>query len=103
MKIKELREKSIVEWLQTKELYKEELIQLRMQSTTKQIEKPSRLRDLRRGIAQLETLLREEEIKDPTGYATAIASAVPRKAAKETKSTGDKEGKAKKEKSKWLR
>jgi len=65
MKIKELREKSVEELRQTEALYKEELFNLRMQSSTKQIEKPSRLRDLRRGIARVKTLLREEEIENP--------------------------------------
>lgn len=73
MKIKELREKSLDELMQTEQLYKEELLNLRMQSTTKQLEKPSRVRDLRRGIAKIKTLIREEEIKNPEAVAKILA------------------------------
>lgn len=73
MKIKELREKSLVELRQAEQLYKEELFNLRMQSSTKQLEKPSRVKDLRRGIARVQTLLREEELKNPQAFQEAMA------------------------------
>lgn len=60
MKIKDLREKSIQELKQAETLYKEELFNLRLQSASNQLEKPSRVQELRRGIAQVKTLLKEE-------------------------------------------
>lgn len=73
MKIKELREKSLDELVHAEQLYKEELLNLRMQSTTKQLEKPSRVRELKRGIAQIKTLIHEEEIKNPEAVAKFLA------------------------------
>lgn len=61
MKVKELREKSIQELNQTELLYKEELFNLRMQAASNRLEKPSRVQFLRRGVARIKTLLREEQ------------------------------------------
>lgn len=63
MKIKELREKSEQELKQMEVLYKEELFNLRMQAASNQLEKPSRVQFLRRGMARIKTLLHEEELK----------------------------------------
>ncbi len=63
MKIKEIREKSVQELKQMEVLYKEELFNLRMQAASNQLEKPSRVQFLRRGMARIKTLLREEELK----------------------------------------
>ena len=41
---------------------REELFNLRFQSSTEQIESPARIRELRRGIARMETLLRERQL-----------------------------------------
>lgn len=64
MKISELREKSIQELKQTELLYKEELFNLRMQAASNQLEKPSRIQFLRRGVARIKTLLQEEGKKE---------------------------------------
>ena len=40
----------------------EELFNLRFQSATEQIENPARIRELRRGIARINTVLREREL-----------------------------------------
>lgn len=41
---------------------REELFNLRFQSSTEQIENPARITELRRGIARIETLLRERQL-----------------------------------------
>lgn len=84
MNIKELREKSIEELKQSELLYKEELFNLRMQAASNQLEKPSRVKELRRGISRIKTLLREEEIKNPAP-AAAPKSKAETKAKAETK------------------
>ncbi len=61
MKIEELRKLS-TEDLQNKiKESKEELFNLRFQQATGNLEKPSRLRDLRRQVARMKTIIRERE------------------------------------------
>ena len=61
MKIEELRK------LETSELQskikdsKEELFNLRFQQATGSLEKPSRLRELRKDVARMKTIIRERE------------------------------------------
>lgn len=43
---------------------KEELFNLRFQQATGNLEKPSRLRDLRHQVARLKTVLRERELEE---------------------------------------
>ena len=43
---------------------KEELFNLRFQQATGNLEKPSRIRDLRHEVARLKTVLRERELKE---------------------------------------
>ncbi len=58
MKIKEIAELTSVELqLKEKEL-RQELFHLKMQSRVGQVEKPSRIRDLKRDIARVLTVLR---------------------------------------------
>ena len=42
---------------------KKEMFNLRVQQSTVQIEKPSRIRDLRRDLARMNTILRERSAK----------------------------------------
>ena len=62
MKIKDLRE------LSTKELEgkimetKKELFSLRMRQSTGTLDKPSRIKELRKDVARMKTILREREI-----------------------------------------
>lgn len=62
MKIKDLRE------LSTKELEgkimetKKELFSLRMKQSTGTLDKPSRIKELRKDVARMKTILREREI-----------------------------------------
>lgn len=64
MKVKEIRE------LSTEEIYaklketKEELFNLRFQQATGNLEKPSRIRELRHTVARMKTVLKEREINE---------------------------------------
>ena len=58
---KEIRELSTEEILSKIEEYKEELFNLRFQQATGNLEKPSRIRDLRHTVARYKTVLRERE------------------------------------------
>lgn len=57
MKIKEIRDLSVKELGTRRRELKEEIFHLRLQQQSGQLEKPSRIRLLRREIARLETVL----------------------------------------------
>lgn len=59
---KEIRELSTEEILSKIEESKEELFNLRFQQATGSLEKPSRIRELRRLVARMKTILREREL-----------------------------------------
>ncbi len=61
MKVKEIREMTTEEIHQKLKECKEELFNLRFQQATGNLEKPSRLRDLRHTVARLKTVLKERE------------------------------------------
>ncbi|OFI06885.1 50S ribosomal protein L29 [Clostridium acetireducens DSM 10703] len=66
MKAKELKElrNSEQKDLQVKLLdLKEELFNLRFQLATGQLENPMRIKEVKKSIAQIKTILREEELK----------------------------------------
>jgi large subunit ribosomal protein L29 len=61
--LKAMRENSVSE-LQSKVLeLKAELFNLRFQLATGQLENPARIREVKKSIAQLKTILREKELK----------------------------------------
>lgn len=63
MKAKELREKTPQD-LQTQLLdLKAELFRLRFQLATGQLENPMRIREVKKSIAQIKTILRQEELR----------------------------------------
>ena len=64
MKISEIRELSYEEINAKLKESKEELFNLRFQQATGNLEKPSRIRDLRHTVARLKTVLRERELKE---------------------------------------
>ena len=64
MKISEIRELSNEELNAKLKETKEELFNLRFQQATGNLEKPSRIRDLRHTVARLKTVLRERELKE---------------------------------------
>lgn len=63
MKAKELREKAPQD-LQTQLVdLKAELFRLRFQLATGQLENPMRIKEVKKSIAQIKTILREEELR----------------------------------------
>ena len=63
MKLYQLRELSQDELLQKRFELKEELFNLRLTSLVKKLDNPLKLRNLRRDVARINTLLRIEERK----------------------------------------
>lgn len=59
MKIKELREMSNEELSKQRRDLKEEMLNLRVQQQSGQLENPSRIRQVRREVARIETVLTE--------------------------------------------
>jgi len=60
MKAKELREKTAAELADKEHELAEQLFALRLQKTTGQLEKPSRMRALRKELARVLTVRREK-------------------------------------------
>ncbi|MGO0122798.1 50S ribosomal protein L29 [Desulfothermobacter acidiphilus] len=63
MKIREIRDLSNQEIEEKLRASKEELFRLRLQVATGQLENPMRIREVKRRIARLKTVLRERELK----------------------------------------
>ncbi|ACX52611.1 ribosomal protein L29 [Ammonifex degensii KC4] len=63
MKIKEIRNLSNEEIQEKIRASKEELFRLRFQLATGQLDNPMRIREVKRRIARLKTVLRERELK----------------------------------------
>ncbi len=63
MKASELREKSQSELQKELAELKSELFKLRFQLATNQLENPMRLRQVKRSIARVKTIMRERELK----------------------------------------
>ena len=61
---KEIRELSNEEILSKIEEAKEELFNLRFQQATGNLDKPSKIKDLRHTVARLKTVLRERELEE---------------------------------------
>ena len=59
MNIKEIRELSSDELSGRKRELRQEVFNLRMQQATGQMERPSRLKDIRKEVARIETILSE--------------------------------------------
>ena len=66
MKPKEIRELADVEAQAKLRDLRQELFNLRLQQQTARLERPSRLRDVRRDAARIETVLRERQLKAAT-------------------------------------
>lgn len=64
MKVKEIRELTTEQINEKIKEIKEELFNLRFQQATGNLEKPSRIRELRHTVARLKTVLRERELND---------------------------------------
>lgn len=63
MEIKEIRSLTNEEITKKIEEYKEELFNLRFSQATGNLEKPSRIRELRKLVARLKTVLRERDLQ----------------------------------------
>lgn len=63
MKAEEIRAKSADELAKELVALKEELFKLRFQHATNQLENPQRLGAVKRDIARVNTILREQELK----------------------------------------
>ncbi|EKB55000.1 MULTISPECIES: 50S ribosomal protein L29 [Facklamia] len=62
MKINEIRELSTAEMLEKEKEFKQELFNLRFQLATGQLTNTARLRHVRKSIARIKTVLREQEL-----------------------------------------
>ncbi|ADG81190.1 50S ribosomal protein L29 [Thermincola ferriacetica] len=67
MKAKEIRELSTEELVRKVDDLKDELFKLRFQLATGQLENPMRIREVRRSIARVKTILRERELQAQQG------------------------------------
>lgn len=64
MKVKEIRELTTEQIIAKIKECKEELLNLRFQQATGNLEKPSRIRDLRHTVARCKTVLKERELEE---------------------------------------
>ena len=64
VKNKDVRDLTNEEILAKIEEFKEELLNLRLSQATGNLEKPSRIRELRKSVARMKTILRERELQD---------------------------------------
>jgi len=83
MKPVQLREMTKDELLQKKIDMEEELFNLKLRKKTKQLDNPLRLRNLRRDVARIDTILKEDELK--------IRSLAQAKEIKNSKDEGKKQ------------
>lgn len=60
MKVKEIRELTTAEMLDQEKQLKEELFNLRFQLATGQLENTTRIKEVRKSIARIKTVLREQ-------------------------------------------
>ncbi|MEA4988911.1 MAG: 50S ribosomal protein L29 [Anaerovorax sp.] len=67
MKIENIRNMSEVELNAEVKKLKNELFNLRFQHVTGQLENPIKLRDIKRDIARVKTILREKQLKKVEG------------------------------------
>ena len=63
MKVKDIRDMSVGELDQKVASLKEELFNLRFQHATGQLENPMRIREVKKSIARIKTIQREQELK----------------------------------------
>lgn len=64
VKNNEIRNMSTEEIIKKIEEYKEELFNLRLSQATGNLEKPSRIKELRKLVARMKTILRERELSE---------------------------------------
>ena len=64
MKISEIRELTTEELTKKIEEFKEELFNLRFANATGNLEKPSRIKEIRKTIARIKMVIRERELEN---------------------------------------
>ena len=64
MNVKEIRTKSNAELLNEFNSLKEELFNLRFQQATGQLDNPARMREVKKTIARIKTVITERELSD---------------------------------------
>lgn len=64
MNINEIRDKSNTELLKDIDSLKEELFNLRFQQATGQLENPSRMKEIKKTIARIKTVITERELSE---------------------------------------
>lgn len=64
MKAKEIRDLTTAEMLDRERKYKEELFNLHFQLATGQLENTARLKQVRKNIARIKTVLRQQELNE---------------------------------------
>ena len=64
MKIEEIRDLTTEELQNKIKETKEEIFNLRFQQATGNLEKPTRLKDLRKQVAKMKTIIRERELEN---------------------------------------
>lgn len=62
MKVQEIRKLETKELLQKVEEFKKELFELRFQQATGQLENTARVKEVRKSIAKIKTVIREREL-----------------------------------------
>ena len=67
MKALEIRDMTLAEMNQKVSDLKAELFNLRFQLAVNQLENPQRIKAVKRDIARLKTVIREQELKEPAG------------------------------------
>jgi large subunit ribosomal protein L29 len=67
MKLEKIREMSEIELNAEVKKLKHELFNLRFQQVTGQLENPIKMRDVKKDIARVKTILREKELKRVEG------------------------------------
>ena len=66
MKVNEIRDLKIEELQDKLQDLKKELFNLRFQHATNQLENPMRIAEVKKAIARIKTVLREQELKSET-------------------------------------
>ncbi len=91
MKIQSMRDMTREELLQKQHELKEEVFNLRMRQTLKELDNPLRLRTIRRDIARIETILTEDHLHIRKIVDSPV-SILGKDKAKEEKTETGKEG-----------
>jgi large subunit ribosomal protein L29 len=73
-KVRELRDLGDEELLERLDASKEELFNLRFQLATGQLDNPMRIKDVRRDVARILTILRERDLERELGALEAAAA-----------------------------